>query len=70
MNPSVPAGSFAPGTRVEVLWPPDAIDQKWWAGLVTAVQSDGCYVVRYEQSGTWGDTERGIKPERLRAVDN
>ena len=66
VNPSVPAGCFAPGTRVQVQWPAHSMDNKtWFAASVVSVHKTGHYVVRYDIAGSWGDTERHVTRERL-----
>jgi len=67
-----PEGCFAPGMDVEVLWPPDAPVEDaaaWQPATVVSVHSDGHHVVRFQRGGSWGDTERGVKRERLRGFD-
>ena len=36
-------------------------------GMVVPVHSDGRHVVRFHHAETWGDTQRGVRIERLRA---
>ena len=68
VRPSAPAGSIAPGERVEVSWPPEAVpdaNTMWLTGIVVSVHADGRHVVRYDRGGDWGDTERGVVAERI-----
>ena len=69
VNPSVPAGCFAPGTRVQVQWPTNsAANMTWLAASVVSVHKTGHHVVRYDIAGSWGDTERRVSRERLRSA--
>ncbi|CAE7535266.1 unnamed protein product [Symbiodinium natans] len=72
-NPAVPEGCFPLGTRVEVSWILGSgrrASTRWLPAQVLGVHSDGAYVVRFEQGGGWGDTERHVKSERVRRVEN
>jgi len=69
-SPSTPmAECFVPGTFVEALWPAeeDGREPRWLNAMVVAVHADGRHVVRFQSGGSWGDTERGVVRERLRA---
>ena len=69
VRPTGPAGSIAPGKRVEVSWPPEAVPDAnalRLTGIVVSVHADGRHVVRYDRGGDWGDTERGVVAERIR----
>uniref|UniRef100_A0A7S4W6J3 Nucleotide-diphospho-sugar transferase domain-containing protein n=1 Tax=Alexandrium monilatum TaxID=311494 RepID=A0A7S4W6J3_9DINO len=79
-RPSVPEGSMPPGARVQALWRPPGVppaaqedraaasDGAWLPAKVVSVHADGRHVVRYDQGGTWGDTERGVPRKRLRVA--
>ena len=69
VNPSVPAGCFAPGTRVQVQWPTNsAANMTWFTASIVSVHKTGHHVVRYDIAGSWGDTERHVSRERLRSA--
>mmetsp|Transcript_30650 Transcript_30650/g.78628 ORF Transcript_30650/g.78628 Transcript_30650/m.78628 type:complete len:731 (+) Transcript_30650:43-2235(+) len=46
----------------------DGRPTSWLPAVVVAVHADGRHVVRFEHGGSWGDTERGVPLERLRAA--
>ena len=64
-KPSAPDGAFLPGTRVEVQRD-GGREEGWYPGMVASVHADGCYVIRFDCCGAWGDTERRVSRERLR----
>jgi hypothetical protein len=66
-GPCVPSGCFQIGDKVEVQWCPSGEDKDtWFPGQVVSVSKNQEHVVRFDHAAAWGDTERGIKLERLR----
>ena len=39
---------------------------RWLEAAVLAVHDDGTYVIKYDQKGPWGDTERHVRQNRVR----
>ena len=63
--PQVPRGCLKHGTRVEVSWQMGP-RTRWLEASVLAVHVDGTYVIKYDQRGHWGDTERHVSQSRVR----
>ena len=57
--PQVPQGCLTHGTRVEVSWQIGP-RTRWLEASILAVHVDGTYVLKYDQRGLWGDTERHV----------
>lgn len=67
-TPQVPEGALPIGTMVDVLWVPLGEPEtkgRWHAGRVSAVHEDGSYVVKFNTSGEWGDTQRRVPAARV-----
>ena len=67
-EPQVKHGSHAPGTSVKVQWLTSGAPSHattWLPAHVISVHKDGCHVIRFDHGGPWGDTERGVKAERI-----
>ena len=65
LMPQVPQGCLTHGTHVEVSWQIGPRTQ-WLEASILAVHKDGTYVVKYDQRGLWGDTERHVSKKRVR----
>ena len=70
LMPQVPQGCLKHGTRVEVSWQMGS-RTLWLEASVLAVHVAGTYVIKYDQRGHWGDTERHVSQShaRLRETD-
>ena len=70
LKPDGPPGTHPVGARVDVFWPPAAVVAEgrgqWYAATVTSVDASGRYNLKMERGGSWGDSERGVSPERVR----
>ena len=71
--PKGPPDTRPIGTRVEVLWPPDAVAAegggRWWPATVASVHDNGHYCLRLDRGGEWGNLVRNVAPARLRVSD-
>ena len=68
LMPQVPEGCLKHGTRVEVSWQMGR-GARWLEAAVLDVHDDGTYVIKYDQKGPWGDTERHVRQNRVRLLE-
>ena len=71
--PKGPPDTRPVGTRVEMLWPPDAVAAegggRWWPATVASVHDNGHYCLRLDRGGEWGNLVRNVAPARLRVSE-
>eukprot|EP00931_Biecheleriopsis_adriatica_P043612 TRINITY_DN24928_c0_g1_i2.p1 TRINITY_DN24928_c0_g1~~TRINITY_DN24928_c0_g1_i2.p1 ORF type:complete len:294 (+),score=41.09 TRINITY_DN24928_c0_g1_i2:1972-2853(+) len=68
-QPHVPKGSLKHGTRVEASYQLGQgawATTRWLEATVLAIHENGDYVLKYGRKDDWGDTERRVKPSRVR----